>query len=285
MSKDWRVCNGCGKTLASSKTLWQHKKTCPSKSKVDLLQQTMDDDEVPHATSKRMYVPPSFINSVINQDSDENETLPSKKKKIEIISSPIKEIPSPSIKPLQIMDADDGHDDDDDDDESAESGQSEGSDEESEDTGDEDEKIEVEDLVPPQQLRDRLVSLVNLYLNDKHYELYDEIVRLTDKLYKLKEFTQHKRRTIYDLIDKVPLEDAGLTVGANRNEIVADIQNIEDPKIRDLVQRFNRLFILFWKNREYQHREKLVAILEDLVGLEWINQEEYNKINGVLCSR
>ena len=284
MTKDWRVCNGCGKTLASYKSLWQHKKTCPSKSKYDLLRQTMDDGEVPPAASKRMYVPPSFVNSIINQDSDENETLssPPKKKKTEITSSPVKEILSPSIKPLEIM-GDDDDDDDDDDDESEESGHSEGSDG-SEDTGDEDEKIEVEDLVPPQRLRDRLVSLVNLYLNDKHYELYDEIVRLTDKLYKLKEFTQHKRRTIYNLIDKVPLQDAGVAFGANRNEILADIQNIEDPKIRDLVQRFNRLFFPFWKNREYQHREELVAILEELLGLEWLKQEEYNKINDVLCT-
>ena len=26
--KDWHVCGGCGKILASSKSLWQHKKTC-----------------------------------------------------------------------------------------------------------------------------------------------------------------------------------------------------------------------------------------------------------------
>ena len=60
-----------------------------------------------------------------------------------------------------------------------------------------------------------------MYLNDdKHYELYDEIIDLTDKLYRLKVFSQDKRRKIFDLIAKVQeeeKEEEESESGVNRN--------------------------------------------------------------------
>ena len=37
-TRTWRECDKCGKTLASYKTMWQHKKTCKYNGSKDVMQ-------------------------------------------------------------------------------------------------------------------------------------------------------------------------------------------------------------------------------------------------------
>ena len=144
---------------------------------------------------KESYVPPSFIYSVIEGNDDElSPPAPKKKSLAENIRSILpfpntEEIPSP--KSLEDSDGEEDSEDDD----------------ESEDESEVEKEMKIDEQPPPQQLKDRLISLMNLYLNDKHYELRDEIVGLTDNLYNLKQLTQEKRQTIFELIDKVLLQE------------------------------------------------------------------------------
>ena len=113
--------------------------------------------------------------------------------------------------------------------------------------------MEIDDQEQPQQLKDRLGSLMNLYLNDKHYELRDEIVRLTDKLYNLKEFTQEKRRTIFELIDKVPLQE---------DEEEQDTETNYHHEIENLFRILERAEP--WKDIINDLKERVASFLNDV---------------------
>ena len=171
-------CNNCGKSMRSD-NLKRHEKTCNHQDSYPL---TEESNMIVETGTKRKYVPPSFIYSVI-EGNDEMSPPPAKKKTLignirSIIPLPAavaeEEIIPPSLKSLEDADGD--------------SEDGEGEDESEDET-----EIDDQEQPSPQQLKDRLGSLMNLYLNDKHYELRDEIAALTDKLYNLKQFTQEKR--------------------------------------------------------------------------------------------